>query len=135
MDISGTWLGTYWQNGTPTRFEATFSQAGNSLSGSILDDSYLGEAQVSGEVIGRSIRFVKRYVTTSPNPINYSGTLSEDGDTMSGVWKIGGSWLGGSLSGSWEAHRSNQDLMADLKQRLEQKLPATVTMHLPAGGE
>lgn len=122
MDISGTWLGTYWQNGTPTRFEATFAQSGNALSGSILDDDYLGEAQVSGELIGRSLRFVKRYLTTSPSPIDYSGTLSEDANSMSGLWKIGNS-----MSGSWEAHRSNQDLMADLKNRLEQNVPATVS--------
>lgn len=122
MDISGTWLGTYWQDGIPTRFEATFSQGGNALSGSILDDNYLGEAQVSGEVIGRSIRFVKRYLTTSPSPIDYSGTLSEDANSISGLWKIGAL-----MSGSWEAHRSNQDLMADLKNRLEQKVPATAS--------
>ncbi|MBF2051442.1 MAG: hypothetical protein EDM05_014720 [Leptolyngbya sp. IPPAS B-1204] len=120
MDISGTWLGTYWQNGLPTRFEATFVQSGNSLSGSMLDDNYLGEAQLSGEVVGRSIRFTKRYLTSSPNPVDYSGTIAEDANSMSGNWRIG--WL---YSGKWEAHRSNQDLMADLKNRLEQKVPAT----------
>jgi hypothetical protein len=122
MDISGTWLGTYWQNGMPTRFEATFVQSGNSLSGSVLDDNYLGEAQISGEVIGRSIRFTKRYVTSSPNPIDYSGTIADDANSMSGNWRIGRLY-----SGTWEAHRSNQDLMADLKNRLEQKVPATAT--------
>jgi hypothetical protein len=122
MDISGTWLGTYWQNGMPTRFEATFVQSGNSLSGSVLDDNYLGEAKLSGEVIGRSIRFTKRYVTSSPNPIDYAGTIAEDADSMSGNWRIGRLY-----SGTWEAHRSSQDLMADLKNRLEQKVPATAT--------
>ncbi len=122
MDISGTWLGTYWQDATPTRFEATFVQSGNSLSGSILDDGYLGEAQVSGEVIGRSIRFTKRYLSTSPITIDYSGSISEDANSMSGKWRIGRRY-----SGNWEAHRSTQDLMADLKNRLEQKIPATVS--------
>jgi hypothetical protein len=32
-DLSGTWLGTYWQQGDPTRFEVTFIQSGNTLSG------------------------------------------------------------------------------------------------------
>jgi hypothetical protein len=119
MDISGTWLGTYWQNVLPTRFEATFVQSNNTLSGSILDDNYLGEAQVSGEMVGRSIRFIKQYVTTSPSPVNYSGTIAEDANSMSGTWKIGRLF-----SGNWEAHRSNTDLMADLKNRLEQQVPA-----------
>ncbi|QYO64932.1 hypothetical protein [Leptolyngbya sp. 7M] len=77
-------------------------------------------SQVRGEVVGRSIRFTKRYLTSSPNPIDYSGTIAEDANSMSGNWRIG--WL---YSGKWEAHRSNQDLMADLKNRLEQKVPTT----------
>lgn len=121
MNISGSWLGTYWQDDDPTRFEATFSQGGNLLSGSILDDNYLGEAQVSGEVVGRSIRFTKRYLASSPHSIDYVGTLSEDANSMSGTWRIGRAF-----SGQWEAHRSNQDLMADLKNRLAQKVPATI---------
>ncbi len=27
-DVSGAWLGTYWQQGNPTRFEATLIQGG-----------------------------------------------------------------------------------------------------------
>ncbi|MHC5721987.1 MAG: hypothetical protein ACYTX0_60710, partial [Nostoc sp.] len=64
-DLSGNWLGTYWQDDIPTRFEATFVQSGNTFSGSILDDNYLGEAQVNGEVIGRTVSFTKRYLITS----------------------------------------------------------------------
>lgn len=119
MNISGTWLGTYWQKETPTRFESTFTQGGNILSGSILDDGYLGEAQVTGEVIGRSVWFTKRYLISSPAPIDYSGTLSEDANFISGTWKIGKAF-----SGTWEAHRSQNDLMADLKNRLAQQEPA-----------
>lgn len=115
VNISGTWLGTYWQDNQPTRFEVTFAQGDNALSGNILDDNYLGEAQLSGEVIGRSIRFTKRYLTSSPTPIDYSGTISEDENSMSGTWRIDRRF-----SGRWEAHRSNQDLMADLKNRLAQ---------------
>ncbi len=130
-NISGTWLGTYWQDGQPTRFEVTFAQGGNALSGSILDDSYLGEAQLSGEVVGRSIQFVKRYLTSSSTPIVYTGTVAEDANAMTGTWQIGQtgrSLLGRrqTFSGPWEAHRSNDDLMADLNVRLAQKVPATV---------
>jgi hypothetical protein len=122
MDISGAWLGTYWQNDSPTRFEATLVVGGSSLSGSILDDNLLGEARISGEVVGRSIRFTKRYLTSSPTPIDYVGTISEDANSMSGSWQIGQK-----ISGSWEAHRSNQDLMAELRNRIAQKVPASVS--------
>jgi hypothetical protein len=117
-DISGTWLGTYWHNEAPTRFEATFVQGGNALSGVILDDGYLGEANLVGEVIGRSIQFTKRYVGKSYPPIRYTGTLSDDENLIYGSWSITSS-----TQGKWEAHRSDNDLMADLKNRLSQQVP------------
>ena len=118
-DITGTWLGTYWQQGTPTRFEVTFVQGGNSISGRVLDDGDLGEAQINGEIVGRSIQFTKQYLRGNNPPISYSGTLSEDGNLMQGKWTIGKRY-----SGSWEAHRSNNDLMLSLKNRLAQQVPA-----------
>ncbi|UBF27336.1 hypothetical protein K9N68_05095 [Kovacikia minuta CCNUW1] len=118
-NLSGSWLGTYWQEGIPTRFEATLVQSGNSLSGSILDDSDLGEAQVAGEVIGRSVGFNKRYLTTSPHPVNYTGTVSEDENSMQGTWKVG------SYTGTWEAHRGGDDLMAELQNQLTKQLSVT----------
>lgn len=120
-DVNGMWLGTYWQNSDPTRFEATLIQSGNHLSGRILDDNYLGEAQIEGEVVGRSIQFTKRYLTTSAHLVTYTGTLSEDTNYMQGKWRIG------SLhSGTWEAHRNSQDLMTDLKNQLEKRVPIEV---------
>lgn len=116
-DLSGTWLGTYWQEGLPTRFEATFVQSGNTLTGNILDDGFLGEAQVGGEVIGRSIQFTKRYLATLQAPIIiYTGTLSDNEDFMQGQWQISGF-----DSGSWEAHRGGADLMESLQTRLEKQ--------------
>jgi len=109
-DLSGTWLGTYWQAGTPTRFEMIIIQSGNTLSGRVLDDSFLGDAQLTGEVIGRKVSFIKRYFTSSPDLINYTGTLSEDADFMQGRWSIA-PWD----SGTWEARRSGVALVADLQ--------------------
>lgn len=120
-DLSGTWLGTYWQQGLPTRFEATFVQRGNTLNGNILDDSFLGEAQVGGKVIGRSIRFTKRYLATLQTLVIYTGTLSENEDFMQGQWQI--SYFD---SGSWEAHRGGADLMESLQTRLEKQELLTV---------
>ncbi|MBD2629596.1 hypothetical protein [Trichormus variabilis] len=120
-DLSGAWLGTYWQDGNPTRFEATFIQSGNTLTGNILDDSYLGEAQLSGEVIGRQMHFTKKYLLHKQTPVNYQGTISEDDDFMQGTWDLG--MFG---SGNWEAHRNGENLSLELKNRLENRVPISV---------
>jgi len=122
-DISGCWLGTYWQAEQPTRFEATFVQGGNVLDGRILDGNYLGEAWLKGELLGNRIFFIKRYLTTSPNPIRYSGTLSEDGNYMHGNWRIG--YFD---SGSWEAYRTQDDLMEELMVTLAQQRSLTTSI-------
>ena len=120
-DLSGTWLGTYWQRGVPTRFEATLIQSSNAFQGSILDDNFLGEAKVSGEIIGRRIRLNKRYLTKSPDPILYTGTLAESEDFMIGQWRIVGL-----DSGPWEARRSGEELMSSLRTRLADQIPLGV---------
>ncbi|HEY9736616.1 MAG TPA: hypothetical protein V6D06_10050 [Trichocoleus sp.] len=116
-DVSGMWLGTYWQSEQPTRFEATLVQGGSVLSGRILDDSYLGEAQLQGEVTGRRIAFTKRYLTTSPTSIHYSGTISEDGNHMQGQWSIDRF-----DAGTWEAHRGEDNLAASLQAVLAKQV-------------
>lgn len=120
-DVSGMWLGTYWQENRPTRFEATLVQSGNHLNGQILDDNELGEAQITGEIIGRSLQFTKRYLTTSAHLVTYTGVLSEDANSMQGKWSIGSRY-----SGKWEAHRSGEDLLADLKNQLENRVPVAM---------
>ncbi|MDJ0555774.1 MAG: hypothetical protein QNJ68_15290 [Microcoleaceae cyanobacterium MO_207.B10] len=120
-DLSGTWLGTYWQWGNATRFEATLIQSSNILSGNILDDNYLGEATLSGEVIGHKVGFTKRYLISSKHIIYYIGTVSEDENFIQGEWQI--DILN---SGQWEAHRNTEDLMLDLKNRLSEQLPISI---------
>ncbi len=120
-DLSGTWLGTYWQWEVPTRFEVTLLQSGNTLTGNILDDSDLGEATLTGEVIGRGVTFVKRYVTGSHHSVSYTGTVSESEDFMQGQWSISGV-----DSGSWEARRSGENLTAELQTRLAKRVPVSV---------
>ncbi|MBV6623956.1 MAG: hypothetical protein KI793_13635 [Rivularia sp. (in: Bacteria)] len=121
-DVNGTWLGTYWQNGNPTRFEVVLVQSGNSLSGRVLDDGYLGEAKLSGEVVGRRISFLKRYFTSSPDAIEYVGTISEDEDYIQGQWTIGIYDYG-----PWEARRSGESLSLEAKNKVEKKVPFTVS--------
>ena len=117
-DLNGAWLGTYWQDGQPTRFEATLIQSNNVLTGSILDDGPCGEATLNGEILGRRVSFIKRYVASQPYPVQYTGTVSEDGDYLQGDWTLGGS-MG---SGTWEARRNADDLMADLTKLLSKQL-------------
>ncbi|MEM6252917.1 MAG: hypothetical protein AAF821_08340 [Cyanobacteria bacterium P01_D01_bin.156] len=117
-ELTGPWLGSYWQANTPTRFEATFVQANNSLSGRIVDDSSLGEAQIQGEVIGRQVSFTKRYFNNSSYTIQYTGTLSEDGNHITGQWRFDKQH-----NGPWEAHRSDNDLSKELQTIIRKKLP------------
>ena len=118
-NLSGIWLGTYWQQGIPTRFELSLVQGGNAISGSILDDSYLGEASLGGEVIGCRISFTKRYLTNPRYNVDYTGTVSAEGNFMGGTWQV-------NLfdSGTWEAHRSDNNLSLNLETRRSEKVPA-----------
>jgi hypothetical protein len=118
-DLTGTWLGTYWQEDAPTRFEASLVQGGNALSGRVQDDNPLGEAQITGEVVGRKVMFTKTYLSGSSTVIEYAGTIDESGDVIRGDWKITGT----RNAGQWEARRGGDDLMAQLRRRMEQKVP------------
>ena len=117
-ELTGPWLGTYWQASSPTRFEATFVQAHNSLSGRIVDDNSLGEAQLQGQVTGRYITFAKKYFKKSNYTVQYTGTVSEDGNHINGQWRVDAKH-----SGPWEAHRSDNDLSQELKTILAKNAP------------
>jgi hypothetical protein len=118
-DLSGSWTGTYWQSDQATRFEATFTQGNNSLSGRIQDDGELGEAQVVGEVVGRRVMFTKTYLSGGFPAIEYVGTIDDGGDSLRGNWTIPGR----KDQGQWEARRSGDDLMQQLRRRIEQQTP------------
>jgi hypothetical protein len=123
-NLTGTWLGTYWQDDMPTRFEMSIPQGGNALSGNILDEGNLGEATITGEAIGRNVQFSKRYVGVSQGSILYQGLLSEDENLMQGEWilKMYSSVYGEMTdSGRWEAIRSENDLSNELTQYLAKK--------------
>jgi hypothetical protein len=119
-NLSGTWLGTYWQLSLPTRFELSLLQGGNSLSGNILDNGGLGESIVSGEIQGRSVQFTKQYVMHRYYSIVYEGTVSEDEKRMHGKW-----WIN-KESGEWEARRGGADLLKELSQKKAEKELLTV---------
>jgi hypothetical protein len=123
-NLTGTWLGTYWQDDMPTRFEMSIAKGGNALSGNILDDGNLGEATITGEAIGRNIQFSRRYISISQGNILYQGLLSENENLMEGEWilKMYSSVYGEMTdSGRWEATRSENDLANELTQYLAKK--------------
>ena len=119
-DINGVWLGTYWQGGEPVRFEMTLIIGGNALSGSILDDSYLGEASLAGEISGRSISFTKTYLITSRHSVYYTGKIADEGNKMQGKWKIG------FFSGRWEALRNDDNLSFGKTTRKKDRVPVSI---------
>jgi hypothetical protein len=123
-NLTGTWLGTYWQEDTPTRFEMAVVQSGNALSGNILDDGNLREASMTGEATGRSIQFTKKYISISQPGIVYQGIVSEDENRMQGEWifKVYSPAYGEIIdSGRWEATRSDDDLSGELTKHLAKK--------------
>ncbi len=120
-DISGIWLGTYWQYGIPTRFEMTLVQGKNTLSGNILDNSSLGEATVTGEISGRTVTFRKCYLSGSNHCIDYFGTVSSDEQLIQGQWQ-----QNVFNQGKWEAHRQDDNLTLDL-QNVKSNLLETVS--------
>jgi hypothetical protein len=120
-DLSGSWLGTYWQQGQPTRFEGSLVQGGNTLSGRILDDGPLAESEISGTVSGRRVSFVKRYLASQNAAIEYTGIISEDGNYISGQWSINRV-----DSGDWEAHRNDDELLKSLTTILEKQATTAV---------
>ena len=122
--IAGGWLGTYAYQGRyagqpPERFEATFTLPDREghFTGSVLDDGPMGAADVTdGLQAGLAVRFTKIYRTrqTEPGnellPIQYEGTLSEDGRFMRGLWMIlprarGRRVNSMRIHGVWDAHR------------------------------
>jgi hypothetical protein len=121
VNLNGTWLGTYWQRGLPTRFELTLLQAGNSLNGNILDDNSLGEASVVGEVIGRRITFRKCYIVGTRHCVDYTGIIAETEDCMTGEWQVG-------LfdSGPWEAYRTEDNLSLNVEISRREKIYVSV---------
>lgn len=116
--IAGGWLGTY-HYGAETRqqsvrFEATFAESlegRGRFTGTILDDEPPGEADVNGTQTGRAVLFAKVYRPDSAYdapPIAYEGTLSEDGDRVTGTWSLqspGTRSRRARLTGTWEARR------------------------------
>ncbi|RTL35687.1 MAG: hypothetical protein EKK48_28830 [Candidatus Melainabacteria bacterium] len=104
--IDGKWRGHYTYSDNPDRgsaFDASFTDSKGALSGEIVDDEWLGAAVLVGSFNYPTVRFTKQYTTLKVASIDYQGTMSDDGKTMSGKWVIYESEL--TMRGSWHAYR------------------------------
>ena len=111
-DINGQWRGFYSYQKWPdagSGFDADFYESKGTLEGSITDhDMLLGEASLSGSFNFPSVKFVKVYMHAHKVPINYEGTMSDDGKSMSGKWTIV-ELSGDTSTGFWSAHRLDEE--------------------------
>ena len=107
-NLSGLWLGSYSYpggEGPTTPFMAKLVDAGGSLSGEILEPNMLGGGELSaflaGSRSGAAVDFTKTYDGTGgvSNSVDYVGRVSEDGNSVTGVWSMQG------MDGTFEMYR------------------------------
>lgn len=104
--IATRWNGVYqYGDGRSNSFTLDLQVSGSSISGRTSEPATFGDgssstltANISGSVSGSSISFTKTYDGTGGvgHSVEYSATISADGASMSGSWRIGAD--GGSFS-------------------------------------
>lgn len=125
--IAGSWRGRYFYPGNSDAhgFEAVFIDADGIIEGNILDDGSLGEADVDGKFFYPHIKFTKTYRTGTRHSVFYEGTMSEDGKTLMGRWRVPGSGRETKdLKGTWTAKRyeDGEDLKFEIEDQQELEL-------------
>lgn len=103
-DLSGRWQGIYnYPDGhVAVAFTADLIDGGDKLGGSITENDAHTDgrallAQIDGARSGSMVTFTKFYEDADPegyDAVAYSGTVSGDGDEISGEWTIPGVWSG-----------------------------------------
>lgn len=134
--IVGEWRGHYHDARSPdlsSGFTAFFLETAGRLEASIIDDFWPGKATAAGTFFYPTIQFTKVYVNQGQianvetrdgetilridsytAPIDYEGTMSEDGKTMDGTWTIKEPIF---VTGTWTAHRAE----AEEEKKVEEK--------------
>ena len=98
-NLSGQWSGEYaypGQAGPVTPFLALIEDHGGRVSGTIIEPNTIEggtlEAELVGTHNGNSIDFTKTYAPRASrhydNPVDYVGSVSEDGALIRGVWSL-----------------------------------------------
>ena len=100
IDLTGQWSGEFAypaHAGPVTPFLATIEDQAGRLSGTIIEpDIVVGaataEASFTGIRHGSTVDFTKSYGPRASygyeNPVDYVGSISSDGNTISGVWSL-----------------------------------------------
>lgn len=134
--IAGTWKGHYSYRDDPedgSGFEAVFYEDSKGiLEGHILDDDQaFGQATISGVFSYPRVNFTKVYLLQEPrrlSPIEYQGSMSGDGKSISGTWII----VQGSTvlrRGGWKAHRKDDDVKKSEPRQEEKVIEKPVTVY------
>ena len=100
VNLTGRWDGVFSypdvpEAGPTTPFLATLSDSNGVLSGEVIEPNeyHPGTAQstILGQRIGRSVHWEKRYHGAGEEyhaTVLYFGSVSEDGETITGEWRI-----------------------------------------------
>jgi hypothetical protein len=101
LNVTGTWSGDWWRSdgGEEGTLTATLTQSGNSLMGAMTFTSttfsYSRDTTISGSVEGADVVFgIAIGGNGSTVTIDFEGTVSEDGDQMSGTYSMSTGYTG-----------------------------------------
>ena len=107
FDVTGTWSGNWWRSDGKEEgtLIATLTQSGSSLSGDMTiistTFSYSKDTTVLGTVEGSEVVFGMAMSSNGETvTIDYEGTISEDGNQMSGTYSMSTGY-----TGTWDATR------------------------------
>ncbi len=117
-DVTGTWSGNWWRSdgGEEGTLTATLTQSGSSLSGNMTITSttfsYSQDTTVSGSVEGNDVVFgIAIGGNGSTVTIDFEGTVSEDGNQMSGTYSMSTGY-----TGTWTVTRETPSPVPTLDQ-------------------
>ena len=99
LNLTGQWSGEFAYPGNlgpTTPFLAVIQEESGHLSGSIIEPDIVSggpsvTATIAGLRTGTSVDFTKAYPSEPygyENPVDYVGSLSGDGNTVTGVWSL-----------------------------------------------
>lgn len=134
MNVSGQWWGQFSyprHEGPTTSFLARLEDHGGRLSGTIIEPNIITpdstiEAFLTGIRHGTSVDFVKTYGPPAPygyeHPVDYVGSLSDDGNTIKGVWSLL------EFDGTFEMHReaeAGEDIEDEVEADWREPVPTS----------
>lgn len=101
LDLTGTWDGVFFYKDMPeagptTPFFATIKETLGAITGTVIEPHEFTKAIIMATIIGHrsghSVQFAKDYEDPDEDyreTVQYSGTLTNDGQVITGEWRIG----------------------------------------------